>query len=428
MRVARTDISDTQVKLLISAEANELMPIKDHVLTHFRSKVKLPGFREGKAPLSIVEKQVDHVALQSEFLEEAVQRLYATAVEAEALRPVDRPEVKLHKFVPFTDLQFEVQMSVIGAIKLPDYTKIRKKRAADIKVEKKDVDDVITALQQRLAEKRDVTRPAKAGDQVWIDFKGVDAKGVAVRGAEGKDYPLALGSNTFIPGFEENIIGMSAGEEKEFTLTFPKDYGVRALANKKVTFTVSVTKVQEAILPEVDDEFAAKAGPFKTVAELRKDIKKQIAAERQNEADRNLETELIKEIADKSTVALPESLIEEQLERDLRELRQNLAYRGQTYEEYLAQEGKTENEFKKDVLRPKAVERLKASMVLSEIAEQEKLQVTPEELEVRMQLLKDQYRDQAMQAELEKPSSRRDIAARILTEKTITRIKDYALH
>jgi trigger factor len=277
-----------------------------------------------------------------------------------------------------------------------------------------------------MSEKKDVDRAAAADDQVWIDFKGVNEKGEPVNGADGKDYPIILGSNTFIPGFEDNVVGMSVGEEKSFTLTFPKDYGVKALANKKVTFTVTVTKVQEVIEPKVDDEFAAKAGPFKTVKELKEDIKKQVQSERQYEADRNFEAELIRQISQKTSVALPQVLIEEQIERYLRELKQNVAYRGMTWQEYLEAEGMSEEDYKQNVVQPQAEERLKASLVLAEIAEKEGLEVTPEELEVRMQILKGQYQDAAMQTELEKPEARRDIAARMLTEKTIARLIDYA--
>jgi len=425
MQVSRTNTSDTEINLVISATEAELQTLKAHVLGHFRSRVKVAGFREGKAPLEMVEKHVDQSQFQTEFLEEAVQHLYVQAIDNEKIRPVDRPEVQLKKFVPFTALEFEVNVAVVGEIKLPDYKRMKKTKDA-IKVTEKDVDDVISALQKRLAEKKDVERAAKEGDQVWIDFKGVNDKGEPVQGADGKDYPIILGTNTFIPGFEENVVGMSAGDEKTFTLKFPKDYGVSALASKDVTFTVNVTKVQEVIEPKVDDEFAAKAGPFTSVKHLKEDIKRQVESERQYEADRNHEAELIKQITKKSTMALPEVLIQEQIERYMRELKQNVAYRGMTWHEYLNAEGKSEEEYLKDVVRPQAEERLQASLVLAEIAEKEQITVTPEELEVRMQVLKSQYTDPSMQAELAKPETRKDIAARILTEKTIAKIVEYA--
>jgi len=425
MQIKATNLTKTSLELVVSATEVELQPLKNQVLTHLKNSVKVPGFRAGHVPPEIVEKNIDPNTLQSEFLEHAIEQLYFSAAQTKALRPVSQPKISLTKFVPYKELEFKATVDIIGDIKLPDYKKIKLDKSA-ISITAKDVDEVIKSLQTRLADKKDVDRAAKSGDQVWIDFKGIDDKGLPVQGAEGKDYPLQLGSGNFIPGFEDNLIGLKANDEKTFELTFPKDYGVKALANRKVTFNVTVSKVQETAEPKVDDSFAAKAGPFKTLAELKSDIKKQLTHERQHEADRNYESELVKKISDKATVDIPEALIDENIERLMQDLRQNLTYRGMTIQEYLDTEGMTEDEYKTKVVLPQATERVKASLVLSEIAEREKLDVTPEELEVRMQILKGQYKDQAMQAELDKPEARRDIASRILTEKTLAKLTNYA--
>lgn len=425
MQVNKTKSTDNQATFTVVASEKELEAMKDHVLTHFQSKVKVAGFRAGKVPAGVLEKNIDPNALQTEFLQEAVEQMYIQAVSELNLRTLEQPKITIKKFVPFTALEFEAEVSVVGEIKLADYKSI-KKAAPAVNLTAKDIDDVIESLKVRLAEKKDVNREAKTGDQVWIDFVGVDSKGEPVKGADGKDYPLILGSNTFIPGFEDNLIGVSAGDEKTFELTFPKEYGVKAIANKKVKFTANITKVQEVVEPKVDDEFAAKAGPFKTIKELKEDIRKQLGHERQHQARQEFEGQLIKEISDKSKLTVPEVMIEDQIEAMLRDLQQNLVYRGQTFQEFLEAEGKTEEQFRTDVLKPQATERVKASLVLSEIAEQEKLEVTPEELEVRMQVLKGQYQDPQMQEELNRPEARRDIAARILTEKTLSKLVDYA--
>ncbi len=425
MHVKRTDLSDTEVKLQITADEAELQTYKTHVLKKLRSQMKLAGFREGKAPLHIVEKQADQNLLQTEFLDEAIQHLYASVAKAEKLRPVDRPAVELQKFVPFTTLEFTIQIPVIGEIKLGDYKKIKKKRP-EVKVTDKDVDDLLATLQKRMAEKKDVERKAQDGDQVWIDFTGVDAKGESIKGADGKDYPLIIGSKTFIPGFEDNVKGLAAKDVKTFTLTFPKDYGVKTLANKKVSFTVTVIRVQEVIEPKIDDDFAKKAGPFKSVEELKTDVKKQLEIERGHEANRQLETEVVKEVVSKSSIPIPERLIDEQMEQSLNEFKQNLAYRGQTWQEFLEGEGANEEEFTKKTIRTSATERLKTGLVLAEIAEKEAIEVSRDELDQRIAGLMQQYQDAAMQAELQKPEGRRDIAARILTEKTIAKLLDYA--
>lgn len=425
MQVKKNSSSDTQAVVHVTAVEKELTPLKEHVLGHFQGKVKVAGFRAGKVPAGVLEKHVDPNVLQTEFLEEAIEQLYVAAVNELKLRPVDRPQISIKKFVPFSTLEFEASIPVIGEIKLPDYTKIKKARP-DVKITDKDVKEVIESLRGRLAEKKDVNRPAKDGDQVFIDFQGADVKGQPIKGTEGKDYPLVIGSKSFIPGFEENMIGLGAGDEKTFDLKFPEEYGATNLAGQKVTFTVNVTKVQEVVEAKVDDAFASKAGPFKTVAELKADIKKQLAHERKHQADREFESELVKHISDKSKVAIPEVLINDQVERLLQDLKRNLVYRGQTLQEFLEAEGKTEEQYRKDVLAKQAEDRVKASLVLAEIADKEKIDVTPEELEIRMQLLKGQYQDPKMQEELNKPEARRDIAARLLTEKTVHKLVAYA--
>lgn len=419
MNVKRTNKSETEVTLAITATATDLNSIKQHVLKRLAADVKLQGFRKGTAPLALVEKNIDQNLLQTEFLDEAMTHLYSTAAQEEKLRPVTRPDVQIKKFVPFTELEFDVTTSVVGEVKLPNYKTIKAEKPK-ISVVAKDVDEVVKSLQTRMAERKEVERAAKNGDQVVIDFAGKDDKGEPVSGADGKDYPLILGSNAFIPGFEDNLVGLKPGEEKTFTVTFPKDYGVAALANKDVTFVVTVKTVSEMIEPKVDDEFAAKVGPFKTVTELKADIKKQLTAEREAEASKAHQNELVQKIADKTTVALPSALIDQQVVYNIDETRRNLTYRGQTYEEFLKAEGLSEEEYKTTILRPQAEQQLKTSIMLSEIAEKEKLSVTPEELEIRIQLLKGQYaQDQLMQAELDKPENRQDIASRMLTEKVL---------
>jgi trigger factor len=424
MQVKRTNTSDTDIKLIVIPTETELANMKQHVLGHFRSRVKIAGFREGKAPLELVEKHADANMLQTEFLEEAVNEFYVQTIQRENLRPIANPKVNITKFVPFTTLEFEAEVSVLGEVTLPDYQsfKLPKEKVA---VSAEDVKQVLDDLRTRGAERKDVKRPAKSGDQVVIDFKGVDAKGNAVEGAEGKDYPLLLGSNSFIPGFEANLDGVAAGEEKTFSVTFPADYSAKALAKKKVTFTVTVHKVQEVVQPKLDDAFAATVGPFTSLQQLKDDIKKQLIAEKENQAARAYENELIMSLADKTKVVLPKSMVEDQIDKIEDQERQNLVYRGQTWEEHLKEENVTAEQHREQK-RPEAERSIRASLMLSEIAQKEGLDVTSEELELRIQLLKGQYPDESMQAELDKTENRRDIASRILTEKTIEKLTSYA--
>ncbi len=424
MQVKTTQLKPTVTQIFFNANEVDLAPFKEAAIKKLGSEVKLQGFRPGKAPVAMIEKAIDPAALQTEVMEEAVNHFYAELVKQQNLRPVAHPKVNIKKFVPFTTLEVSLDVEVIGKIVLPDYKKIKLAKTKPT-VTAADINEVMETLKDRAAEKEDVDRPAKNGDQTIIDFKGTDAKGVPINGGEGKDYPLTLGSDAFIPGFEENLIGLKAGQDKTFKLNFPKDYGVKALAGKAVTFAVTVNKVQAVKPIKVDDAFAAQVGPFKTLKELKDDIKTQLLAERQQTADRDYQNQLLEKITEKSKVEVPEALVDEQLEVAEREERQNLMYRGQTWEEHLKEEGLSEEEHRKKN-RPQAETRVKAGLVLSEISEQEKLDVTPEELDLRIQLLKGQYQDAAMQAELDKPENRRDIAMRILSEKTIDKLVGYA--
>lgn len=425
MQTTKKSLSDTNIQLTLTADADMLRTIKEDTLRVLGQEVKVQGFRSGKAPLNLIEKHLSPTQLHSEFLDRAMNRLYGAALEEHRLRPVAQPEVKIVKFVPFDTLELEAVVEVVGDVKLPDYKKIKAPKDK-VSVETKEIDEVISQLSVRDAEKKDVDRAAKDGDQVWIDFTGVDAKTKEpIQGADGKQYPLQLGSNSFIPGFETNLVGVKTDEVKEFTLTFPKDYGVKSLQNRKVTFSVTVTKVQELVNPKIDDAFAAKVGPFKSVTELKEDIKKELLARKQHESDQAYADKLIAKIAEKSKVAIPKVLIEEQIERIEQDQRQNLVYRGQTWQEYLQSLGLSEEDYRKQQ-RPAAELRVKAGLVLAEIAEAEKIEVTAEELNAQLQTLKARYPDAKMQAELEKPENRREIVSRILTEKTVTKLVGYA--
>ena len=425
MQVTKQTTSPTNVKLTIVADAARLETIKQSVLQRLAQNLKLQGFRPGKAPLNLVEKSVDQNVLQTEFLEQAVNELYVEAIDQEKVRPVAQPQVSIDKFVPFTTLEVSAEVEAVGDITLPDYKKIKVTKQ-DVKVTDKQVDDVMKDLQARAATRKDVERAAKRGDEVVIDFKGVDAKTKdPIAGADGTDYPLGLGSNTFIPGFEDEVIGMKTGESKDFEITFPEDYGVKALQKKKVVFTVTAKKVQELVEPAVDDAFAASIGPFKTVAELKKDIRRELESQATQESERKFENDLMEAIAKKTKVEIPDALVDEEIDRIEQQERQNVLYRGQTWQEHLEEEGVTEEEHR-EKNREGAELRVKAGLVLGEIAEAEKVHVTPEELEIRIQLLKGRYASDAqMQAELDKPENRRDILNRLMTEKTLDKLKTY---
>lgn len=424
VKVQRSDLSPTKVKLTLEADVAEMEPIKRHVLAHFRHRVQVPGFRAGSAPLAMVEKSVDQKQLTDEFMEHALNHFYTQAVKHQDLRPVGQPQVELKKFVPFTDLSFEVETETIGDVILPDYKKIKLKQG-QAGIVAKDVNEVVKSLQLRLAKRKAVARPAKPGDEVIIDFNGKDKDGQPVSGTDAKDYPLVLGSGSFIPGFEDNLTGVNAGDKREFKVRFPNEYAAAAMRNREVIFQIQVKKINQLDIPELDDNFAQQAGPFKNLTELKADVKKQLKIERQQQLDRDYENRLIGEIVAQSKVAIPDSLIDEDIVRMEDEEKRNLTFRGQTWQEHLKEEGVSEQEHR-GRQRPRAEERIKAGIILGEIADKEKISVTAVEVEERIKILKSQYQDEAMRAELDKPQARRDIEARLLTEKTIARLARYS--
>ncbi len=425
MQIQKEQLTPTKIKLSIVANKVLLDAVKQEVIERLSQTAKVPGFRPGKAPATLVEKQLDPAALQSEFVDQAINKLYVSAVEQEKLRPVASPQVSLTKFVPYTTLEFTAEVEAIGDIKLADYKKI-KLAPRKVEVTTKDVTAVLDNLRIRAAVKKEVSRAAKTGDEVVIDFRGTDSKtGEPISGADGKDYPLLLGSNSFIPGFEDEIVGVKGGGKKTFTLTFPKDYSSKDLQNRKVSFAVTASKVQEVTQAKLDDTFAATIGPFKTLSELKADIKKQLKAEKQQEANRAYDNELLEKIASKSTVAIPKSLVDEEIDRIEEEEKRNVVYRGQTWQEHLDAEG-LDAEAHREKQRESAELRVKAGLLLGEISHLEHISVTPEEVEIRIQLLKGQYTDAAMQAELDKPENQRDIHSRLMTEKTLDKLRTYA--
>jgi trigger factor len=419
MKLHITRQPETLARLEIAASAEELTKVKNKVLKKLAPQVKVPGFRAGKIPLSLVEKSLDQALLQSEFIDAAVNMMYFEAIKSEKIRPVAQPKVSIKKFVPYTTLEFDMEVSCVGRIKTADFKKIVVKKPALVKVTDKDIRQVLENLATRLAERKDVNTAAKETDQVWIDFSGVDHKGEAVKGADGKDYPLVLGSKMFIPGFEENLIGLRGGDQKTFDLTFPKDYGMKALQNKKVTFTVKVNKVQEVIKPACDDAFASKVGPFKSIDELKADIKKQLEAEKQAEQKKNYEIAVVNAIVEKSSVTIPDVMIEEQVEFMIAETKRTIVHRGLTYQDFLENEGKSEDEYKEQVLKPDALRRLTTGLVLGDIADSAGIDVTDQELTDYVTRLKAQYGDEEMQKQLNNPENLRELSARLRSDKTV---------
>ncbi len=424
MIITRTDEPNNKIKLLISLDSSELGPVKDHVIAKHFGDVKVPGFRVGRAPAQVIEQNLDQKLVVNDFLEHAINEYFPRALQQENVRGVGQPDIQVKKFVPYDQLEFEASLAVVGPVKLPDYKKIKLTRPK-VEISTTEVNEVLRSLQQRTANRKESSAAIKTGDEAIIDFVGKDDKSKPVPGAEGKDFSVVIGAQALIPGFEDNLIGLKAGDTKKFALAFPSNYGLPELRSKKVSFSAEVKQVNELTEPKLDDAFAGKIGPFKNLADLKADIKKQLMAEREMQAQRDVESRLVKQIVDKSTVDIPQSLVEEQLQLMEDEEKRNLAHRGQTWQEHLRAEAVSAEQHR-ERYRSEAAERVKAGLALSEISIREKIQVTPEEINSRIAELKGQYADEAMRAELDNPANRQDVAARLLTDKTLQKLLEYS--
>jgi trigger factor len=421
MKITRKDLSKTKVELTIMLGAAELKNAEEVALVHLGEKMKIAGFRPGKAPLPMIRKQVNPEELASHTLNDAINSSVPQAFVTEKVQALDRPEVEVKKYVPGQELEYTAEVEILPEFTLADYKKLTA-TAPKVSVLKKDIDEVIERMRQGFAERKEVQRAVKDGDEAVIDFKGFDAKGEAFAGGEAKDYPLVIGSGSFIPGFEEGLIGKKAGEGFDLPVTFPKEYQAAHLAGQKCKFEVTVKEVKEVVLPKVDDEFAAKCGPFTDVKQLQDDIKKEIAAQREHEAREQLKDLLVEELVKKSKPTIPEVLVKDQMKNIETDFTQNMMSRGLTLEQYLTDKSLTREEWEKTELHDAATKRVSAAMVLSEVSRAEGIAVTDEEVMARLQELGQQYPDPKMRAQLDTPEVKNDIANRIVTEKTLDRL------
>lgn len=414
--------SDTSRLVTITLDAEDLVAIKKNTLARLAKQVKAAGFRPGKVPVHIAEKQLDANTVNGELLDDAINSAAVKVLELEKIMPLDRPKVEVKKFVPDAELEFTAELQVVPNVKLGDYKKLKAVKPK-VALADKDIMDVIDRLRRGEAVKQTVNRAAKNGDEVLIDFVGTDKDGQQVTGASGNDYALVLGSNSFIPGFEEGLVGKKAGDKATLALAFPKDYHNTPLAGTKINFAVTVKEVKEVQLPELNDELAAKIGPFKTVADLKADIKRELTQQKERDAIDALKDSLVEQLVKGSHVPVPDVLIEDQLVSLERDFVQNLMYRGQTLEQYLAAKGLTKEQWQAKDLREAATRRVQVGLALAELSKTEAIEVSKEELESRLEeLLKNYSNNPEAKKQLDTPEARRDIANRLLTEKTVDRL------
>lgn len=412
-------LSDTQVLVNAVASEQDLLDAKVTALKHLSKEIKVPGFRQGKVPANVAEKHLDPNRLANEVAEHAVNTILSEVVTVEELRVLDQPKIELTKFVPFTELEFDATIDIIPAVKLGNYKKLKAKKSVK-KVEQSDIDEVLERVKQNFAEKKEVKRAAELTDEVTIDFVG-KKDGEAFDGGTSEDYALVLGSNSFIPGFEDALVGRKTGEKFDVPLSFPKDYHAEQLKGAKVVFEVTLKKITEVKTPELTDEIAKKVGPFETMKDLTDDIARELSTQNERVADNEYKDALIEELIKLSHVPVPEILVEDQMKSVEQDAKQNLMYRGMTPDEYIAQKGYAdEAEWHEKEFKDVATKRVQAGLVLAELSKVENIEVTKEELDARHGEMLAQYPN--MKEQLDTPEARGDIVNRIVTEKTLDRL------
>lgn len=422
MKTTVKNLSDTRVELTISLDKKDLGAARHVALSKLAKSIKVPGFRKGKVPVSVAEKHVDQEMLAQQTLEDALSKAVAESYMNENIQALDRPAVEIKKYVPGAELEFTAEAEVLPKITLGNYKKLKVVQEK-ITISSHEIDAIVERMRTGFAKKEDVTRAAKSGDETTIDFVG-KKDGVAFDGGTATDYDLTLGSNAFIPGFEEAVVGKKPGETFDIELAFPDNYHVAELKGQNVIFTTTLKGIKEVVLPTVDDEFAAQAGPFKTAKELRDDIKRELTIQKEQKAIETLKDELVKQLVESSKVPVPEVLVKDQAESIERDMNQNLAYQGLTLDQYLENKGfKNKEEWLETEVVEAARKRVQAGLVLAQLSKVEKIKTTNDELDQHVSLYKKEYANNPqMVAQLDQPEARRDVANRLLTEKTVDRL------
>lgn len=378
-----------EVKFEITVEAAKFEDAMKKVYFKSAKYFNIPGFRKGKAPMQIVEKYYGSEIFYEDAFNEVAQEALEEAVEENKLDVVSRPEVDVKQMEKGKDLIFTVVMQTKPEAEVSKYKGIEIKKV-EYNVTDEDIEHELHHMQEhnsRLISVED--RAVESGDTTTIDFEG-SVDGVPFEGGKAENYDLEIGSNTFIPGFEDQIIGMKIDEEKDVKVKFPEEYFSKELAGKDAVFKVKLHEIKKKELPELDDEFAKDVSEFDTLKELKADIKAK--KEKQNEEKAKYETQdaVIKALCEKTKVEIPSGMVEMEVENMLKDFEQRLAYQGLNLEQYFKMMGKTEEEVKKEY-EPQAIEGIKSRLALEAVIKAEKIEATDKEVEDKMKEMAKNY-------------------------------------
>ena len=378
MNVKSVEKEAIRAKVTVEIARAELEPALNKVYLKVRKDITMPGFRKGKAPRMVIEAAYGKHVFYEDAIEELFPEIYKDCVLSQDIKPVGRPSAVTMTID--TDLYPEVTLGQYKGLEI---------EKADATVAQSEVDAEIDRMAQNVARISTVERPAQEGDTAVIDFEGFK-DGVAFNGGKGESYELKLGSHSFIPGFEEQVVGMTAGEEKDINVTFPENYHASELAGAPVVFKVKVHEVKETVVPEKDDEFVKDVSEFDTMAELRADIENRILSEKQAGIDRAFENAAVAKAVENMTVEIPDSMVDEELEREMERMDYELRAQGASLEAYANMMGGN-METIKNSLRPGALSAVKTNVMLDAVVEAEKIEVSDEECEEEYKRLAESY-------------------------------------
>lgn len=387
---------------------------------------KVPGFRNGKVPRNVVEKVYGEGVLYESVIEDNVDNEYRKAVEENNLDVVSKPELDVKQIGKGKDFIYTVTLYVKPEAKVKKYKGLEVKKI-DTKVTKKDVDARLESDRQKNARVTSVEdRKLQKDDISTIDFEGF-VDGVAFEGGKADNFELTIGSGQFIPGFEEQLIGMEIGEEREINVTFPEEYHAANLAGKPAMFKVKLISIKEKILPELDDEFAKDVSEFETLDEYKKDLEKKIKEEKEASAKNAKEMAVIDELVKNTEVTIPESMIEDEVENMVEQFKANLSYQGLTLEQYCGFMNTDVNGFKTN-LKPEAEKNVKMKLALEAVAKVEDIKVEDKEIDEKIDELKKQYGSADTSDDLNKNENvRRYMEDKIRQDKLMKIIVDAAI-
>ena len=413
-------LEKSRVALTIETSAEEFEAAVNKAYLKMRGKINVPGFRVGKAPRKIIEKMYGAEVFYEEAVNIILPDAYEAAVKEQELEVVGYPQVELESCTK-DGVVFKCTVAVYPEVKLGQYKGLEAPKA-EVKVVAADVNARLKEMADRNSRLVSVERAVKKGDTADIDFEGFD-NGVAFDGGKGENFDLEIGSGSFVPGFEDQLIGMKAGEEKDIDITFPENY-TPELAGKPVVFHVKVNEVKEKQVPAIDDEFAKDVSEFDTLKDLKADIKKKLTAERTESAQRAFEDVLMAKVAEGIEADIPEEMVELQAERMMEQFKQQLASQGIPFDQYLKMTNTAEADFRKQAQGP-AADQVKMDLAVEAIIKAEGLEASDEDVESEMKSVAEKY---GMDLDTVKKYLRpEDVKEQVIREKVVKMVADSAV-